>query len=95
MGYSIFIRLWALLPNWLLIALIACFFAYFTGVSHGRAPYKLATKLQKERAKLIIKHNNTIKKSIKRKGEKANGQLKNNACNINAADAAILSNIRG
>lgn len=77
MVYSILSRIWSLIPKWLLVGLVACFFTYLTGVSHGREPYKLAAKLQFEKAKVIGKNATEKHLKIDEKGIVANENTEN------------------
>uniref|UniRef100_A0A2A4Z125 Uncharacterized protein n=1 Tax=OCS116 cluster bacterium TaxID=2030921 RepID=A0A2A4Z125_9PROT len=72
MAYSFLLRIWALIPKWLLVGLVAYFFAYYMGVSHGREPYKLAAK-----AKVIGKNANEKHLKIDEKGIIANESTQN------------------
>lgn len=93
MGYSILLRIWALIPKWLLVGLVACFFAYFTGVSHGREPYKLAAKLQEAKTKVIARTFDQTERQIQSKGQKANEAIKDFECIAGAGVADWLSGI--
>lgn len=84
---------WALLPKWLLGGLVACFFCYQMGISHGRTPYKLAAKIQEARAEIIIKRTEEIRDIIELKGRQAHETLDNNECFISDVDARLLSDI--
>ena len=77
MAYSILLRIWALIPKWLLVGLVACVFAYYMGVSHGREPYKLAAKVQAAKAKVIGKNANEKHLKIDEKGIIANESTQN------------------
>ena len=91
MAYSVLIKLWALLPKWLLIASVACFFAYFTGVSHGQAPYELAAKI----SEVEVRHETKIIKQIidrtNLEERMLNENLKNHVCIIDDSVARQLS----
>uniref|UniRef100_A0A2A4YZ28 Uncharacterized protein n=1 Tax=OCS116 cluster bacterium TaxID=2030921 RepID=A0A2A4YZ28_9PROT len=91
MAFNIF----ALLPKWVLLALGLSVFTYYLGISHGRAPYKLAAKLQNARAEIIIKHTDKIRDMIEQKGKLAYEIFDNNECVINDVDAQRLSDIIG
>lgn len=73
-----FKTLWVLIPKWLLAGLVACFFAYYTGVSHGRAPYELAEQVTKSLAKPITKQSKKVDELIEIKRKSAHENLKNN-----------------
>lgn len=95
MAYSaILLRVWALIPKWVLVGLAACFFAYYSGVSHGREPYRTAQKLNDAKQVLIVRHSKTDKSTIERLSRQANETIENNECIINDADARKLSDIR-
>lgn len=72
MAYNFLLRIWVLIPKWLLVGLAACFFAYYTGISHGREPYKLAANVLAAKAKVIGKNANEQHLKIDQKGIIAN-----------------------
>lgn len=81
------------LPKRLLVGLAACFVVYFLGVSHGRAPYKLAAAVQDARAAGITKRTDSDRQTIRQKGRQANETIKDNECILNDVDASKLHNI--
>lgn len=94
MAYSILLRVWAWIPKWALVGAVACFFAYYTGVNHGRAPYELAAKIQDARAAIIIKRTDKIRDVIRQKGKEADETIEIDGCVISDADARKLSDIK-
>ena len=94
-GFGLLKSALARIPKGLFIGFIACFFAYYLGVSHGRAPYKLAMAIQDARAEIIIKHTDKIRHMIEQKGKLADEIFETNDCDINDSDAQRLSDIIG
>lgn len=95
MAYNFFISILAGIPKWLLIGVVAGFFSYYLGISHGRAPYKLAAEIQGARAKMIIKRADRIRDMIEQKGRQAYEIFNDNECIISDVDAQRLSDIVG
>lgn len=95
MAYSFFISILAGIPKWLLVGIVAGFFSYYLGVSHGRAPYKLALKIQDARAKVIIERADKIRDMIEHKGKQAYEIFNDYECFIDDVDAQRLSDIIG
>lgn len=95
MVYSIILRVWALVPKWLLVGLVACFFAYYTGVSHGREPYKLAAKVQEAKATVIARAATKEHQEIDEREKVLNETIEIDYCTISDADARKLSNYKG
>ncbi|MCJ8325198.1 MAG: hypothetical protein HRU29_11705 [Rhizobiales bacterium] len=95
MAYSmVLMRIWKLVPKWLLVALATYVFGYYTGVGHGRAPFETAQKVRDAQQVLIVRHSKTDISTIKQQSEQANETTKNNECMLGADDADGLSDIR-
>ncbi|NRA85794.1 MAG: hypothetical protein HRU28_00070 [Rhizobiales bacterium] len=98
MAYSIFIRLWALLPKHLLFILAAIltvsFIVYFKGVSDGREPFRQAAQKLEIKAKIITNQTKIDRTVIKQKGAKANVEADKFVCSINSVTADGLSNLK-
>ncbi|MGL1921997.1 MAG: hypothetical protein OCD03_13315 [Hyphomicrobiales bacterium] len=94
MGFNIILRLFNLLPKWLLISSVAVFVAYMLGISHGREPYQLAAKVHEVKAKLMNQAFDQTEKYIRQKGKEANETIEIDYCKISDADARNLHNIR-
>ncbi|PCI86612.1 MAG: hypothetical protein COB24_08760 [Hyphomicrobiales bacterium] len=92
MAYSFFISALRWIPKWFLVGGAACFIAYYTGISHGREPYKLAAAVQNE----INKYQNKDHKQVVINADKLRKQsyeeFNDYACVIDGADADKLSN---
>ena len=93
MAFNFLLRAWALIPKWLLVGVVACFVCYYTGISHGRAPNKLANKIQETKVNIGDKNLSEKEKTIKRKGAKANEAITDFECVIGPGVADWLSNI--
>ncbi|MBL1421785.1 MAG: hypothetical protein COC24_014845 [Alphaproteobacteria bacterium] len=95
MAYSFLIFALRGIPKWLLVGLAGCFFCYYLGISHGRAPYKLAVKIQDARARVIVKRADKIRDMIEQKGRLADEVFSDNECLLDGLDAQRLSDIVG
>lgn len=95
MAYSFLIFALRGIPKWLLVGLVGCFFSYYLGISHGRAPYKLAVKIQDARATVIVKRADKIRDMIEQKGRLADEIFSDNECFVDGLDAQRLSDIIG
>lgn len=93
MGFNIILRLFNLIPKWLLISSVAVFVAYMLGISHGREPYKLAAKVHEVKAKLVTETFTETEKAVRQKGKEANETFEIDFCKISDIDARKLSNI--
>ncbi|MGL1919960.1 MAG: hypothetical protein OCD03_02920 [Hyphomicrobiales bacterium] len=93
MVFNFLLRLFNLIPKWLLISSVAVFVAYMLGISHGREPYKLAVKVHEVKAKLVNQAFDQTEKYIRQKGKEVNEAIEIDYCKISDADARKLSNI--
>ena len=84
-------RLLALMPKWVPVAIVAGFGIYYTGVSHGRAPYKQAAAISAATSKVVTKNFDLKEIQTRKNGEKANEALKNVECFIDDDMANWLS----
>ncbi|NRA86860.1 MAG: hypothetical protein HRU28_05585 [Rhizobiales bacterium] len=82
MAYSIFIRLWSLIPRRLLVALVAAILIYLLGISHGREPYKLAAKINAAKTEVTVKHVEFVEKHANKEERQLNENFKNYNCVI-------------
>uniref|UniRef100_A0A2A4Z8N8 Uncharacterized protein n=1 Tax=OCS116 cluster bacterium TaxID=2030921 RepID=A0A2A4Z8N8_9PROT len=53
MLFGKFMGFWALIPKWLIVGVVVVLAAYYIGVGHGRAPYKVAAKIKQVKVQLV------------------------------------------
>lgn len=94
MGFNMLFSLVRHIPKWLIIASIAVIFAYFSGISQGHAPYKLAQKLSVVRVQSSVKQLQISNRLLVSKKDKAVEIFADYNCFIDDIGANGLSNIQ-